>query len=105
MRTAEQPWERNSARRGREQRGASVCPSRGRRRAPLGLPWLVRCCVQGAEQRGSSPRPWRAVVSWNSAARELQGSHAMEDGEGAPAAVRERENGVGEKKRAGGCHL
>jgi hypothetical protein len=26
----------------------------------------------------------------------------MEDGEGAPAAVRERENGVGEKKRAGG---
>jgi hypothetical protein len=41
-------------------------------------------------------------VSWSSAARELQGSHAMEDGEGAPAAVRERENGVGEKKRAGG---
>jgi hypothetical protein len=43
-------------------------------------------------------------VSWSSAARELQGSHAMEDGEEAPAAVRERENGVGEK-RAGGCHL
>jgi hypothetical protein len=43
-------------------------------------------------------------VSWSSAARELHGSHAMEDGEEAPAAVRERENGVGEK-RAGGCHL
>jgi hypothetical protein len=44
-------------------------------------------------------------VSWSSAARELQGSHAMEDGDGAPAAVRERENGVVEKKRAGGCHV
>jgi hypothetical protein len=29
----------------------------------------------------------------------------MEDGDGAPAAVRERENGVVEKKRAGGCHV
>jgi hypothetical protein len=37
---------------------------------------------------------------------ELQGSHAMEDGEGVPAAVRESEDGVGEEGKGGWCcHL
>jgi hypothetical protein len=36
---------------------------------------------------------------------ELQGSHALEDGEGAPAAVREREDGMGRKGKGAGAAI